>query len=599
MDNEVVGLLDDGEVKEAQGASDSLADGIAVALMAEPAADGTLPREYLRKRMHLLDLEIRHFDEDYSLRRLGERLRIGIQVLLIVAGAVIVIALAALVWSAAHSQNVVVDAFDAPPDLAQKGETGRVVASDVLDELTKLQAATRTSAGKKSLKNAWTGDITINIPDTGISLGELERTLKDNLGNDLHIGGSLVETADGALALTVRGDGVLPKTFTGTDLPKLAQDAAEYVYGEAEPYLYSAFLNEAGRFDDSEKFLAQAYVKANDKDRPDLANSWGNALLTQGRTKEANVKYRLAVSLNPRFWKSWGNLIGGLALTEGEEAAYQAGIAMRARAAASSANDQPRPDDWENFDIVTQDWVGNFDILLNDTRNYSGVGVQGNIDGPAMADDAALMHDWQSVAQYLAASDPDDSVTRAEVDLVAGYHELERGNYADAIAPLEIFYKQWLADPNIRLADYDQPCFLGFAYAMTGRTADVGAVFQRTGRYVRCYGLRADGVDRSGNWQNAVVAYRASIALAPDLPFAYDRWGLALERRGDLNGASAAFREASRRGPHWAEPLKHWGDVLMRERRAGDAVAKYDMALKYAPRWDALQEAAASARTVH
>src|SRR5580658_4074270 len=107
VDEEVVGVSDDGEVTEASGASDSLADGIAVALMAENGPDGTLSREYLRKRMRLLDLEIKHFDEDYILRRLGERLRIGIQILLIVGGAVVVLALGALVWSAAHSQSVV------------------------------------------------------------------------------------------------------------------------------------------------------------------------------------------------------------------------------------------------------------------------------------------------------------------------------------------------------------------------------------------------------------------------------------------------------------------------------------------------------------
>ncbi len=84
--------------------------------------------------------------------------------------------------------------------------------------------------------------------------------------------------------------------------------------------------------------------------------------------------------------------------------------------------------------------------------------------------------------------------------------------------------------------------------------------------------------------------------MAPDLTFAYDRWGLALLRHGDLNGAAAAFREANKRQPHWAEPLKHWGDVLMRRRQPDAAFVEYTEALKYAPHWDALAAAATMAK---
>jgi hypothetical protein len=71
------------------------------------------------------------------------------------------------------------------------------------------------------------------VPEAGISIGELSRLLKARFGHDLHISGDLVETPTGALALTVRGDNVPPKTFNGpaTELAKLTTDAAEYVYG--------------------------------------------------------------------------------------------------------------------------------------------------------------------------------------------------------------------------------------------------------------------------------------------------------------------------------------------------------------------------------
>ena len=573
-----------------------LADRIAVeALRADGGAGSEEARAFLRKHTELVDLQVKHFENDYMLRRLGERVRIGIQILFVITGVVLVAGAGALVWSASRSESVVVDAFDAPPALAQRGETDRVVAGDVLDELTKLQSATRSAGIKKSLTGAWAGDIKVEIPDTGVSLGEVERLLKDNLGHDLHIGGALVQAPDGALALTVRGDGVLPKTFTGADLPTLARQAAEYIYGEAEPYLYATYLIDMNRNSDAVAFLAQAYPRARDADRPDLANTWGNAFIGLGRWPEAAAKYRLVISQNRHYWKAWSNLVGILSPTEGEEASYRAGTEMRALAKASPADDQPQAVYWENYELLVQDWPAELRELQGDAALNNGAGAQNMIDGPGLADAAARLHDWQSVEKYLAASDPGDPTTKAEGLLIPAYRALDREDYAAAIAPLALFYKQWLGDPNVQYTYEDQPCFLGLAYAMTGRMVEADAVFARMGRWLSCYCYRADGLDHAGDWRGAVAAYRAAIALAPDLPLAFDRWGLALLRHGDLNGAAAAFRESNTRGPHWAEPLKHWGDVLVRRHRFADAVAKYDEALKIAPKWDALSAARASA----
>jgi tetratricopeptide (TPR) repeat protein len=206
-----------------------------------------------------------------------------------------------------------------------------------------------------------------------------------------------------------------------------------------------------------------------------------------------------------------------------------------------------------------------------------------------------MLHDWQAAEKYQAASDPTDATVKAEALLLSAYRAMDHGDYAAAIAPLEAFNKQWSADANLRYLDNDQDCFLGQAYAMTGRAAEAEAVFAHAGRWVRCYAMRADAIDHGGNWPAAVAAYGSAIALAPDLPYAYDRWGSALERHGDFNGAAAAFREANKRGPHWAEPLKHWGDLLMREHRPPEAAAKYTEALKYAPQWSELQAARARA----
>jgi tetratricopeptide (TPR) repeat protein len=550
---------------------------------------------YLRRRMELLDLQIRHVKHDAGLHRIGAYLKLGIQALIALTGLIVVVAVATLIWMAVHSRSVVIDDFDSPPELAQKGLNGRVMASGVLDELTKLQAATRSSADKPTLKSAWTGDIKIAIPDTGVSLGEMERLLRNWFGKDLHIAGSLVILPDGRLALTVRGDGVLPRTFIGnaTALPALTGEAAEYIYGEAQPYLYATWLVNAGRYEDAVRFASFAYPHASDQERPQLANSWGNALGSLGRIHEAAATYRLAVAGDQRFWKAWGNLVGAVAYIDGEEASWRTGGRMRELARQSPADNRPRPIDYLNIFPLEQDWTALLGSFVQDLKAHNGVGSQADIAAPFMADYAARLHDWQGAAQYLAASDPDDAITKAQTALNQGYRAIDRGDYAGAVAPLASFYNTWLTNMNIRFNYSDQGCALGLAYGMTGRMQEADLVFRRVGRWARCTAYRARALEHAGDWRGAVAQYRAAIALTPDLPLAYDHWGQALLRRGDLDGAAAAFREAAKRGPHWADPLKHWGDVLIRQGKAAEARRKYDDALRYAPHWEELERARA------
>src|SRR3984885_8583002 len=49
--------------------------------------------------------------------------------------------LGSMVWNASRDRGLVVDAFSVPPDLAQTGMTGSVVANRLIDKLGQLQAA--------------------------------------------------------------------------------------------------------------------------------------------------------------------------------------------------------------------------------------------------------------------------------------------------------------------------------------------------------------------------------------------------------------------------------------------------------------------------
>ena len=51
-------------------------------------------------------------------------------------------AIGLMVWDARHSNGLLIEPFSVPPDLAQRGLTGQVVAARLLDRLNDLQTQT-------------------------------------------------------------------------------------------------------------------------------------------------------------------------------------------------------------------------------------------------------------------------------------------------------------------------------------------------------------------------------------------------------------------------------------------------------------------------
>jgi hypothetical protein len=56
-----------------------------------------------------------------------------------------------------------------------------VLATGLLDELSRLQDATRTSMQKLDQSNGWSHEVKLEVPQTGVSLGEISRLPKGAL----------------------------------------------------------------------------------------------------------------------------------------------------------------------------------------------------------------------------------------------------------------------------------------------------------------------------------------------------------------------------------------------------------------------------------
>jgi len=617
------GLLDgilggEEDAPEVEGAAESLiaADAFAAAVAADQAkADPEVARatsDFLRDQSRLLRVQTHHLEAEHpfrltqlehqsregGLRGIGQLIRIIMQLLAALAAAIFVGLLLAMVIEALWSQSVIVDPFDAPAALAGRGLTGKVVASGVLDELSRLQAATHGSVAKRDLSNAWTGDIKVEVPETGLSIGDIDRMLKERFGHDIHIEGDLIQTDAGGLALTVRGDDVPAKTFTGAsgDLDKLTTSAAEYIYGRSQPRLFAIYLLNTGRAQDALAFLPGAFARATtDAERAELANNWGNAYSTALQAKAAVEKYRLAMSMapprSPIWWKAWGNLVANMTRYQGEEAAWREARAYLEAMSTASSSEKPELRLAAAPAGVAWDLPLALAADLANAARKSGAGATVQIDGPQIADAYGPMHDPTQAARYMAASDPDDASTKAEALLLQAYAALDAGDGAAAIAPMEAFQKAWQADPNLQFSYADSPCLLGRAYGLAGRLADAEVLFKQAGPWSRCYAFHGEALERAGDLPGAQQVWAQGLATSPDLPFVYMVRGVSEMTRGDLKAAEADLATAAAKAPHYADPLKAWGDLKAREGRWKEALAKYDQALKYAPAWRELHQA--------
>jgi tetratricopeptide (TPR) repeat protein len=496
-----------------------------------------------------------------------------------------------LVWGAANSRRVVVAAFSAPSGLAASGVTGEVVATDMLDDLKRLQDKTRSGEKALDTASAWAGDIRIDLPHAGVSIGEIDRVLHERLGHDLHVGGDLVQTASGGLALTVRGDGVPAQTFEGTpsELATITMHAAEYVYGRAQPHRFALYLEGAGRYEDALAFLPDAFIRAESNAvRAELATSWGNIFDDQGKAPQAREKYHLAMALLPNNWKAWSNLIDTY---DSEEAVVKEADAFLRAASAVPADQQPAKRFLAAAALARQDLPLALEAESDSARFNNGAGTNTVLIQPQIADVNGLMHDTQAAERAMVLSDPDDSYTKAEALALSGYKEVDRGDPAAALTALESFWKLWTAERNLQTIMVDTPCFAGLAFGFAGRLADADKVFTRIGSLSRCYAYRGAVLEHAGDLAGAERVWAQGISEGPDLPLVFLERGRSEMRRGNFPAAEADFSRANANSPHFADPLKAWGDALSKQGNWPGARAKYEEALKYAPNWEALKQA--------
>ena len=581
--------------------------------------------DFLRKQAELTDaqrqlvgLQMEHLHEERelhhrhaALKYLGDRLRIGLQLLAIALGLFLVVGLAVMAWQAHADHSLVVEAFSVPPDLAARGASGQALAEDLMSRV----AAIRSVANSGSLTHS--GDVRadqadalkLDIPETGVSIGELDRFLHRWLGHETLLTGEARDEADGNISIRLHITGADPIAVTGParDLDGLMQQTAEKAFATFDPGNYVIYLAESDRGPEAFAAAQKSALAIGAGGRPSIERAdvyalWANS---DPDRRRALAHALIAIDIDPRSMVAWLEARNA-SLALGHD---QAAVDFARRLLKTRIDDQLPAQRYGYAETMAygratiDDSLGDFAALAADYR-ASPASVIDHYAQSARAD--AARHDTvrsaTELARALAAGPLDEDVQRAR-----WYVRSAAGDWPQAAiaakalvddaeaAKAKVAGSEQAGQVELRLQTLYRP-WLAEAEAMTGDVMGAKALIAASPPdcYL-CVRVRARIAAMSGDATGADRAFAEAVRQAPNLPKAYLEWGQVLLARGDLAGAAAKFDLASQKGPRFADPLKDWGDVLARQGQWKAALAKYHEALKFAPGWEDLRRARAAA----
>jgi tetratricopeptide (TPR) repeat protein len=576
-----------------------MGDPAAVGLaMNAPSAAAGEAQAYLREQTELARLQKQNLLEQnaFELSHLRFRrfadwgkfaLQVGVGLILLL----IVLALGAMVWDAARGRDLVVEAFSVPPDVAQSGMTGKVLASRVLDRFGQMQADTiGTIQGSGSYRRDTGEEVRVEIPDTGVSLGEMDRYLRAWLGHETHVAGDLVRTPKG-FALTIRYGAEPGITEEDGDLGKLIEKSAEHVYAASRPYRFVEYLIGKQRFAEALALVPELAARGTPQDRARAFAAWGEISFRQGDMVDAAAKNSQAARLDPDN----PLVLAWLASAEGNLGHDE----------ASRANADATIRAWHGEEVAAldADEAAMLPILFAAYRDD----VNGDIPGALGAWHRLSVSGWGGYDRaghaIDSAADHDFAQARATAESIPAK---DRFGLPSTARPLVQFMIAWLAGDwpqavregrntdaimtarpglvwNQRVNVWPQ---LAYAMARAGDRAGADKLIaQTTADCDNCLRMRGRIAALEGDWAGAARDFAAVAARSPHTPYAETDWGAGLLAKGDLDGAIAKFDAAHAKSPHFADPLEMWGEALIAKNRSDLALAKFEEAGKYAPNW--------------
>ena len=579
------------------------------------AANSSHYDDLISRQIRLADLQIDSLEkqDEYELshlrwRRFNDQMKGALQIMVVAIGLLIVVGIGVALWNASRAEGLVVDTFSVPPAFAQSGTSGEVVADDMTGKIATIRdfANDNSLAHSNDVSEDRAREVKVEIPETGISLAEAWRYLRQWLGHERHLSGNLRSLPDGRIALTASLGGADTFTVAGAaaDLDKLEQRAAERVFATTDRINYVLYLNGKHRNADALSAAARnvALSQSSNKDLGEAYALYANMIRpVTGDLVRSMALARRGLAIDPTGAPQHMEFLNGSRSLGHDEDILRQGREIANLRIEDNVGAWRSPSS-TGFAYVQQ--LGAF-YRAAETGNFGDIlrqpCTQAYQCSPSDADlrratAAGQLHDAAQARKLIAQAIADGGVDNLSLARARYHLDAAESDWKSAISDARAMFNALMTLPDYAVqyratvARTQALPVLARALAQTGDFSAARRAIDRT--QADCYNcLRARGtIDAAAkDWDGAAYWFARAVKAAPSVPFAYSDWGAMLLRKGDFDGAIAKFEVANQKGPHFADALEMWGEALIAKNRSDLALAKFDEANKYAPNWGRLR----------
>lgn len=587
---------------------DGAAAALALGVAGRARADRFLEEQtkVAEAQAEFIRLQAEDFRADETVRRQTLRLhhssavmKVALEVTVALFVLFIMVMAGSAIWYAAHDDGVVIEPFSVPPEMAARGMTGDVVAARLLDKLGHLQAQTQSSRAASSYANDWGNDIKVQVPYTGISIGQAYQYLAQWLGHETHISGEVFRDPKGMILVTARTGPDASPNFSGdeADFEKLMQQAAESIYQKTQPYRFAVYLASHGRSAEAEPAYRALSLNGAPEDRAWAFIGLSNLAQNRADLPGAIVWLHQSLEVRPGFAMAYLSLANDEGQLQHDQAAYDVERKLAdALRSGDSAGMAPRvvainmPFVDSALAAAEGDFQGQlaFDKATEKLPEYNGQ-VEGARENEIQA--YAYLHDGEGLQSALDATQMPaglGAINRDAAILIANYL---MGRSDAAIAGGTVLDKELEPLGSVVAVFVNRslrPVMAG-ALALKGDQAGAEKLIANAPLDCdTCLRLRGRIASAGHRWDAAAYWFALAAARTPSLPAADCDWGQMLLAKGDAAAAILKFESAARKGPRFADPLEMWGEALMLQNRSDLALAKFAQAAQFAPHWGRL-----------
>jgi tetratricopeptide (TPR) repeat protein len=573
---------------------------------------------FLRDQQRLINLQTEHLHEQRELqlahlrvRRWKDRMSLALQAFGVAGGAAIAVGLGVMAWTASQDRALVIEPFSSPPGFVQQGVTGEVLAADVMARLDGISRMNGSPDRPRDLRGSVEHEVKVEIPETGISVADVWRAMRDWFGHERKISGSLTQTPDGGVRLRAQLEGAQSWEASGgaADLPMLEQQIAEQIASVTDPFNWLIYLGRTDRRPEALSAIRRRLAgPLSPLDRAHFLSIWATG---DADPRRALRVAKMSERADPKLMAGW------IAEEQIDRAFGYDEAAVVAWRGLEPLKEADQPPDQQGQGVASFRSQGR-QISLFLSGDYmtleQALAKRAQPQDLLDAEVRARLHDIAGARAALARTDvqadtgsqildnsnpnrlaredgPDPTLARWEIAAASGdwtaalaeaqgmmLHasqvQLGQGSgrgqqFAGAMTPLTVF--------RPRLAE---------SLARLGRFAEAEAAIAPTP--LDCYAcLRERGrvAALQNKWPEAERWFSEAARQGPSLPFAYLDWAQALLARGDAAGAIAKLRLAHEKGPNFADPLELWGEALTKQSDYAGGIAKFAEADRSAPNW--------------